>query len=536
MAVDGVQRLVTSPWVSPWLVPARAVTNGAPIAAFSTPACADDYWSLYVRQPNVSSQFDAIMMKRNWSSAYTDPDSNDSVLFPEWAASNVSPIKVADSQFNFLVPWRSPQTPIDFPPSLNAVGRGGFFAMSMPYVTMSNVDRYNEEAAALSNLNDAYQRVINDPASTPAIVAQFSSYISENNARIAYISTVPVWGDLPIIPRNVLGMKFHKIDRSKGQAAPYVPEDMTISPAALLNAAVGNVIPVGAELNKSRACVTEVGPWAYVAVTIKFTADDIQDGITVYSNPEARRNGLGIKVGGWAFNGAENAFDVVGGSFYEAGYKCSPFGFEPGDAWGTWGYSIKGDAPLIPIDDLPLGKRELYVSMLAPADAQSILLEDINGDIGSSYDAVFCKTHYFLTRAPLHSIAVKIWLRHHAGDVFRWGWMTLSHSYPRVSPLCPSIDPGYNTGVESISEAPGCGGTLSDMGGGKLFATDPTYTQLGHDVMQGTAIFECVPNPYEALGLAYGTIWKCEVDFNFNNNLRALDVPLLPSDVETPGT
>jgi hypothetical protein len=538
MAVDGVERSVVSPWESPWLIPTRAVVNGSPIAAFNIIGCADNFWSMFVRSPGVSKEFDAILMRRNWSSSYTDPITGNSVLFPEWAASNTSPIEVASSEFNILVPWHDPRTPKDFPPSINAVGRGGFFAMSMPYVTMSNVDRYNEEAAALANLNDDYQRAM--VGATPAQVVQYNLYIAENNARITYIRTVPLWGELPLTPRSILGMKFHKLNKSEGQIVdatktpPYVDEDMLIDSDILSNLTPGETIPVGtAEPIKKRGCVINAGPWAYVAVTVKFTADDITHGINISNNPEARRNGLGIRVGGWVWNQLENAFQTVGGSFYEAGYKCSAFG---DGAWGTWGYSIKGDADLISIDDLPLGQRELYVSMLAPADAQSILLEDINGDIGNAYDEVFYKTHYFLTRTPLQSIVVKIWLRHHAADVFRYGWTTLSHSYSRISPLCPSIDPGYNTGIESILEAPGCGGTLAGSSPNKLFGNDPTYPQLGHNVMEGTAIFTCAPNPYEALGLAYGTIWKCEVDFRFNNNLRALDIPLLPSDVETPGT
>jgi hypothetical protein len=422
---------------------------------------------------------------------------------------------------------------------LNAVGRGGFFVLGMPYVTMSNVDRYNEEAASLASLNDDYQRAM--AGATPAQIVQYSGYIAENNARIAYIGTVPFWGELPITPRSILGMRFHKLNKSVGQVVdatktpPYVDEDMTIDPA-LVPLAAGETIPVGtAEPIKKRGCVINAGPWAFVAVTVKFRADDIQDGVNIYSNPEARRNGLGNRVGGWAADAESLAvWGTIGGSFYEAGYKCSIFG---DGAWGSWGYSIQGDAPLISIDDLPLGQRELFVSMLAPADAQSLLLADMNNDEGGLTDETYQRTHYFLTQTPLQAIVVKFWLRHHATDVFRWGWMTESHNYPRTAgQLCYTIDPGFNTGLESILEAPGCGGTLSGMGGGKLFPDDPTYPQLGHNVVMGTAIFTCAPNPYEALGLAYGTIWKCDVDFNFNNNLRALDVPLLPSDAEKPGT
>ena len=536
MAVDGVQRSVVSPWESPWLIPARTVTNGEPIAAFSTPGCADDYWSLFIREPGVANQFDATLMRRNWSTNYTDPITGDPTLFPEWAESNISPIQVASQTVNTLVPWRDPTQPSRYPMLLNAVGRGGFFSLGLPYVTMSNVDRYNEEAASLANLNDDYQRVVNDPTSSPVLVAQYAGYIAENNARVAYISTVPFWGTLPIVPRNILGMKFHKLNKSVGQVAPYIPEDMVIDPTILPGLTPGDTISVGTVApTLKRGCVINAGPWAFVAVKVRLTADDIQDGVNVYSNPEARRNGLGIKIQDWVWPpDQENAFDVVGGSFYEAGYRCSPFGGT--DAWGTWGYSIQGDAPLISIDDLPLGQRELFVSMLAPSDAQSLLLEDINNDEGDNIDAPYQRSHYFLTQAPLHSITVKFWLRHHATDVFRWGWMTESHNYPRTAgQLCYTIDPGFNTGLESILEAPGCGGTLSDLGLGHLFPTDPTYPQLGHDVVLGAVVFTCAANPYTALGLAYGTIWKCDIEFDLNNNLRALDVPLLPSDVEKPG-
>ena len=541
MAVDGVERSVVSPWEAPWLIPGRTVVNGSPIAAFNTSGCADNFWNMFVRSPGVSNEFDTILMRRNWSSAYTDPITGDPVFFPEWAASNVSPIQVASQRVSALVPWFDPTQPTRWPMLLNAVGRGGFFVRGLPYVTMSNVDRYAEEAAALASLNDGYTRVINDPASPLALVAQCVGYIAEDNARIAYISTVPFWGELPITPRSILGMKFHKLNKSVGQVVdatktpPYVDEDMTIDPTIIPNLAPGDTIPIGAVTAK-RGCVINGGPWAFVAVTIKFQADDITHGVNVYANPEARRNGLGNRVGGWAADAESLAvWGTIGGSYYEAGYKASPFGYDPPGAWGTWGYSIQGDAPLIDIHDLP--DRELFVNMLAPADAKALLLADQNGDIGGSTDEIFQKTHYFLTQTPLHAIVVKFWLRHHAGDVFRWGWMTESHNYPRTAgQLCYTIDPGFNTGIESILEAPGCGGTLSGMGGGKLFATDPTYPQLGHDVVLGTAIFTCAPNPYEALGLAYGTIWKCDVDFNFNNNLRALDVPLLPSDAEKPGT
>ena len=529
-AVDGVERSVVSPWVSPWLIPARTVVNGAPIAAFNTPGCADDYWTMFVRQPAASKQFDAIVMRKNWSSAYTDPITGDPVFFPEWAASNTSPISAASQNVKALVPWRSPTQPKDWPMLLNAVGRGGFFALGLPYTWMSNVDRYAEEAAALADLSAAYQQVVNDPASSAATVTQFSGYIAENAGRIAYIGAIPHWGDIPVVPRSILGMQFHKLDRSVGEPAPFTPEAMTGTTGAV----VGETIPIGAAAGK-RGCVINGGPWSFVAVTIRLQADNIQNGITVYGNPEARRNGLGIKLKDYPYvPGPDgNIWDYSGGSFYEAGYKCSPFGFEPGSAWGTWGYSIQGDAALIDIHDIP--GRELFVNMLAPEDAKAILLESQNSDIGSPYDEIYQKTHYFLTQTPLQSIVVKFWLRHHATDVFRWGYQTLSHTYQRTAgQQCHTIDTGFNTG-EGVNEyAPGCGMTFGGVG--KLYPDDPVYPQVGHDVVLGTAIFKCAPNPYEALGLAYGTIWKCDVDFNFNNNLRALDVPLLPSDEEKPGT
>lgn len=543
MAVDGVERSVVSPWESPWLVPKRTTAHGAPVAAFDeATGSMDDYWSMYVRSPGVSDQFDAALMRRTWSSMSYDEMGN-AVFLPEWAASNESPISFdsaasSDVDSLLLVPWSDPEQPIAWPPRLNCVGRGGFFVRGLPYVWISNVDRYNEEASALADLNAAYQRVVEDPASTPAIVTQYSGYITENVGRIAYIRTVPLWGDIPLTPRSILGMKFRKLDKSEGQniAAP-IGDDMTLAPSALTP---GATIPIGAVTGK-RGCVIKGGPMAFVAVTIKLQADSLA-GMTRWGNPEARRNGLGIKVGEWS---GGYSYDPISGSIYEAGYECSQFG---AGAWGTWGYTIEGGPkqpkdPLIDIHDL--GVRELFVNMLAPEDAKAILLGDVGGDIGSKYDEIFQKTHYFLTQTPLESITVKFWLRNHAADVFRWGWSTLSHTgkaagYPTMTPYgvsgCYTIDPGFNTGNADAFIYSGCGGTWPDlsMGPHHLFATDPTYPQLGHDVLMGTAVFKCAPSPYP--NLAYGSIWKCSVDFNLNNNLRAIDVPLLPSDVEKPGT
>jgi hypothetical protein len=143
---------------------------------------------------------------------------------------------------------------------------------------------------------------------------------------------------------------------------------------------------------------------------------------------------------------------------------------------------------------------------------------------------------YYYSELPILQVVVEFWLTHTALDVYRYGYRTLSFGGDNgETPICPKVDPGYWGG--NNCEAAACGNVSCASAlfgaGHKLYSSDPTYPRVDTPILKGTAIFTCANNPYKNLGLAYGTVWKCNVDFNLNNAVRAFGIPIKPDGAPT---
>jgi hypothetical protein len=533
---DGVERRVVGAGLSPWLYPARITPNGTPVAAFSaSPECADDLWTMFLRRPTVPNQFDAWLIRKNWSRQFTD---NVGIvhIFPEWAAHNTNPVQ-STGNFTMLVPPVTANMLVTHPIQFSYTGQGGFYALNLPGVTMSNHDRYNEEIASLEVFNDDYQRIINAENAKPeaeqdqALLTSYTSYVNENNTRViklqGWLSSIPAH-EFYMIPRSTLMVTFRNLDRSAGQATPYTPETMTpIDPAVAL-ANKWQTMAIGDSGTQKRACIIEAGPAAWVGLTLSLRADSM-DGVNTWLYPETRRNALGINVGAidWQ-NSPNNVFGTAGGNIYSSGWRCSIFG---NGAYARWGYKIRGVST--GGGDSLVTTDVATIKSMAPEDAHDILLGSMAGGIGSVYDEIFTRRLYFMSKIPLHQIVVEFWMIHSAFDVFRFGAHTIYFADTLGDSLnCPKTDPGYLAGYNIVAAA--CGNVTSAPDIHKLDASDPTYPQVDRTIMAGRAVFTC-DNPYDALGLGYGTIWDCHVTFNLNNNVRGFDISLVPGAVEQAG-
>jgi hypothetical protein len=548
-AFDGVERRVVTPSISPWLYPDRDIENGDPVAAFSSKAeCADDYWTMFIRRPIVPAKFDVRLLRKNWSRQYYDVEGT-AHLLPEWVDHNTNPIG-EDADYEMLVPPKTASMLEEYPIQFNYTGRGGFYALNLGAVSMSNKDRYNEESSSLGQFNEEYQRILDAENAKPeaerdgALIARYTQYISENTSRITQLSDLAgstSTKDFKMIPRSTLLTLYRGLEKSDGQETPYIPEEITGIGYDDALSGVGQVITVG-ESDAKRACIVKTGPQAWVGITLQFQADNM-DGVDRWAHPEARRNGLGIRVGEFDYesthSGYAEAFNIIGGNIYETGYICSPWG---DGAYASWGYKIKG----VPAGGVSAGLLQQYanaprgpliltdpatIRLLAPSDAQEVLLEDLySPEVGSMYSEIFFKRLYFLSYIPLASVVIEFWMMHHAFDVFRYGYRTIFFGDTTGgSPICAKTDPGYWAG--NNCEGAACGNLTCPSvifgGNHKLYASDPTYPHVERKIMHGMAVFTC-DNPYDALGLAYGTVWKCNVYFNLNNNVRGFDIPLQP--------
>ena len=543
---DGIERRKVKPWLSPWLYPDRITPNGDPVDAFYTNPnnCADDFWTMFLRRPAMSNKFDAGLTRKTWSTLV--PNADPPIFLPEWVSKS-NPIQSMGS-FSMLVSPKTISMLKDSPIQFNYVGRGGFYALNAVSLSMmSNLDRYNEEISSLQQFNHDYQYIMNvenakPPAQqNPSIIAQYSGYVSENNTRIDQLN---IWlgskteHESPMIPRRTLLTVFRGLDKSVGQTTPYTPEVMIPLDKDIAYAGKWQTTAIGESTIKKRGCIIESGPQAWIAITLNMQADSME-GVDVWQYPETRRNGLGIRAGALDWENLHpdyaSAFDIIGGSVYAAGWRTYAKG-----SWASWGYRVEG-APYSVSDPLLDQYSELIptnaatIRMAAPADAQDTLLEDLyGGDIGNITSEIFVKRLYFMSKIPIKKVKVKFWLMHHALDVFRFGYRTLYFgSSLGASHICPKTDPGYWAG--NNCEASACGNITcsSALFGGnhKLYSNDPVFATVDRPIMSGTAVFTC-DNPYDGLGLAYGTIWKCNVNFDLNNNVRGFDIPLEPSQEE----
>lgn len=570
---DGVLRQLISKWLSPWLTPKRidsedtgvpTTTTGdgsdEPVKAFTdTDTCADDYWALNIRTPAPPINFTATLIRRSWNRGYTDDEGVEHFL-PEWVDNNINPIN-ADGDYIMLVAPRTPEMLDNFPINFNYVGRGGFYPLSVPMVEMTNRERWDEEISALQDLNDDYQRLIDAEKAKPEdqqdteLLKQLEGYldpdniwhdgyIDEDNDRIDELQDLitnrkerSFW----MIPRSTVNMQFKGVQCSPGQVVPdpdlqpgtdYVLEDMIPTDGA--GADEGEIIPVGDYSGLKRGCVIKPGPWAWIAVTLQLRADSMV-GIDRWGNPEAHRNGLGFSVGSFGVSGAAILFGVGGGTTWETGYQSF---WDIGGAWATWNWRITGvDLDGNDVDLTPADAAMIYLN--APAEAHEILLQDYQtGGIGNNAFEFFKIPKLYMSEVPISAIKVEFGLTHHCVDVFRFGVHTIFFvNGAGGSPICPKGDPGYWAGNNCEGTSCGnviCNDVFNSIHRLHLYRSDPTYPQLDKEMMKGVAVFTC-DNPYTANGLAYGTVWKCDVDFNLNNNVRGFDISLDPADsVEPP--
>jgi hypothetical protein len=546
--VDGIERLETSPWLSPWLDPKRSTPGGSPIAAFgATPTTLDDFWTCFVRKPSSPKQVTLALMRRNWSRVYTEPGDITDTLLPEWVSNNVDPIQEIGNYQMFVSP-RTPTMLTEYPIQFNYTSQGGFYPLGFPTSKYSNFDRYREEISSLNTFDEEYQRLITAEQAKPeaeqdtALITRYTAYIAENATRRAqlniWLSGTKVEKDFYHISRRTLTATFPKIDISTGQT----PDTETgiwsitdpITPVSASEAAANKwkTIAVGTDLTKKRGCVIEPGPYAWIAVAINLRADSML-GQELWLYPEARRNGLGIKVGALDYEsmhpGYVSAFGIKGGGIYCAGWRASQYG-EGAWAFWEWGVDFGGAA----VDET----SPAHIQLAAPSDAKETLLADIASNTGTMYDEYFAARRYYIARAPLSSVRVWFRMTHLAKDVFRVGYRTIF--FDRISSnelLCPAMDPGYYAGHNCVEALCGNVTCPSQMFGlsGHLYRTDPTYSEVYTPIMEGQAIFTLPENPYADLGLAYGAVWKLNVTFNLNNNVRGFDIPLLPNSSRIAG-
>jgi len=571
---DGVDRKIISPWLAPTLTPKRIAgpyeEYGDTVPNFTAvPGSVDDYWSMFLRKPALSKQKNVVnLIRRTWSREYTDPDffGGGTILLPEWTTSNLSPI-VADGSFIMRAigiggggyAGVSPEYPVIF----NYTGRGGFYVLNVPHSTMTNAERYEEELASLADLIISYQRQVDvenakqDSVKDHKLIKKLQTYIDENFDRM---EQVRAWlGKASkayyMFPRSVINASFTDIEGSITQEgptseepnAPWVKEIITGNTE--LSGPPWESIPIGDDVpDKKRACVVEPGPWAWVSITISFRAD-MMEGRRVEGNRELGENGLGFRA-----DSIDYASPLVAShNLYEAGYMCNYFN---GDAWATWDAQVvfKPDrdllgagAPDLPDDDVKLsltghmatGAQRYVVpvnyadiKLLAPADAQELLVSNLGQDVGNNFAEIYTVTKCFYTTVPLKHIEVSFALKHRAHKVHRWGLVTqVSVENPGGStPMCFTEDPGYLVG--NTCESIFCGnllcGSLIYGQNYSLQRGDPEYSQVIYNVMEGSVIFTA-DNPYVTnRGLAYGTVYRCEVYFDLNAPVSGFAIPLNP--------
>ena len=549
-AVDGIERTGVLPWLSPWLDPKRPGDDplAAPVSAFdATSGTLDDYWGCFIRKPSTPAKVTLALMRRNWTRSVFDEEGIEHLL-PEWVSNNVNPIQ-SEGHVQLLVPPNTRSMLEEFPLMFNYVGRGGFYPIGLPTKGYTNLERYQEEISSLNDFDDDYQRIIDAENAKgeemdAARVAQYQGYIADNAVRKsqldAWLSGGKSEHDFQHIPRNILKVTFPNIDASPSQTPDENGQWAITDPVSQVSPATKwTSINIG---DLKRGCVVEPGPYVWLGVATDFRATSMI-GRNMWSYPEARRNGLGIRVGNLDYEslhpGYVSAFGIVGGGVYCSGWRTWA---DTGDAWAFWEWGVTAlpDTTLVsPAAGVGLvSTSPAHIKLAAPTDAHGILLEDLGNNMGTYGDEVFLCRRYYYSMVPLRS--VKVWFRmtHFAKDVFRVGIRTLYFGDTiGDSPICPKTDPGYWAGDNCEASACGnvtCGSAVSGLRY-KLYSSDPTYPEVYTPILKGEANFTVPENPYTDMGLAYGTVMKLNVTFDLNNNVRGFDIPLIPSEPRREG-
>lgn len=507
-----------------------------PVAAFENDEDCDEAWALFMRRVQAPQKVTVTPCELEWN--MREPDPVGMGLGAWWTEYRdlKSPMKVSGQEAMHYPPRSHNTNPTKFQYSAG----GGYFVPNWPMENTTDFAVWEEQIADLQEENARLAQT----AGNEAKIAANNAQIEQLRQRMS--GTDPDTGEprkpslVVRVPSSVIKHQFSGLELSPGQM--FDTEKGTYDKEQMRGKKVSpwEVTTIGEDDKKKRAVAFTSDCRTWIIIDVKLDRGGvITDGVSSWTQPAARTNGLGVPVGAFDYEsmhpGYAQVFKIVGGSIYESGYRSY---WDMGGAEGRWTLDIEIDGT----DYRVLQKQgrlhkptywEIYYR--APLEMQRYLLEMYTLGIGEMVGVTpgrgWHPIRIFYMKEPIKSITVTAKLWNDAFDVFRVGWRTIDIDDDGGNPICPKADPGYRAGDNCEGAACGnltCGSAMFGTRN-KLYSTDPTYPVTTQLVWEGRATYTWIDDcPYEKRGILMGKLWDCYMDFDLNNPMNAFAVDIRP--------
>ncbi|MFA5037876.1 MAG: hypothetical protein WC479_11965 [Candidatus Izemoplasmatales bacterium] len=498
----------------------------------------DSPWTLFIRHVHTPRNYITLNLKQaSWNAREEDGS-----FKPEWNPhTQANPVEGSASWQAFW-PWGSSHDAPDFEES----AAGGFFALDAAKVKTTRHAQARADIADLEDQNVDLQAAIDTGQLTQAQADANQTQIETNTNSIAQLQLIFESEDESIwaYPSGTFRIPFDHIGLSTPQdtADPNEIDPPLVEPESEQVTAPGvapalSVVQLGEEQTDTngrpiyRGCVIEPGFKGWVAVEVKFTKEGVSsDGITGYTNPEARANGLGRGVGS-----APPFHSVIGhssGTVYEAGYIASEGAMTKWDV-GVSMFSDMGTTPLGQGDAPDLFACRSYrfyspdeVMSLAPTEIGELLANTLGVNSLPRLDNEYHRGFVYGCYDPLWGVSINALMTNLAFGVYRYGYRTFNvENGTAASPICAKTDPGYF--VSHNCEAIDCGNVQCNsflFSNNKLYASDYVYPVIRTPILSVQGHYRMKEDPYKDMGIGVGRFITIYIEFNLNNPPWNFDV------------
>lgn len=513
-ALDGIQR----PGVKKPVRGPIVNDDVLPVEEFNNTLELDEPCELYTRRIVPGADFGEVqLIHSSWSQRESALSSLNPALLPEWRTGQINPIVVSKSSEDGETFWPG-GNPTG--PKFIASATGGFWFLDLLKQQTRLADEMRQDIQELIDQNQDNENQI--------------AAINNNLANMDESS----YEDNPIqfkTPRNIL-KKVFKVEPRMAQEIDPITGTTNIKSIVPSPGTLWDVCPVTFESTegtleaKNCGIVVDPGIRSWIGIDIKCNYwGYFVNGADVYTNEEARENGLGINIGSndalHHYDPANNPYNKFPGHTYEAGYRCSNWG---DGAWGAWEVTIFVNGE--PINKICTQATFLeQIENLAPEEIRDALFYDMTFP-NVVPDNGFHKGKVYFTDKVVEEVTINVKLINYAASVFRYGFSTvqIEHAW-RIE--CPGRDPGYWAGNDCIAIACGnvtCGSTMFGNDH-KLKSDDPTIPLTKQLIWEGEATYRFDQDPFEERGLAAGRFMDCYFDFDLMSTIPSYRVDISES-------
>lgn len=419
-------------------------------------------------------------------------------------------------------------------PTIDVISYGGYYFLNL-IKEKSNL--YSELTQDTQEVNDQIA-ALQAQEQTPEIEAQIADLQAQRADIIQQLLDIDPEsnGDLWVIPRSVL-KKVYQIEPRSAQnidpvtGIPYIDGITYDYEGSITKESCWSVIPVNS-LHEGEVVETKnsgiivdpgVRSWINLYVQVGIDPYDGDEGVSNYANDEYAKTGLGKRAGSNDQMHHPESADVFGihpGYIYEAGWKAI-------SAIAKWRVEISCyGANGQPIPHMEIS-TEQEITDTAPQEIMGTLVNTFN--IKKTYgDGGWYKGYVLNTINQVTRVEIKVELKNHAYEVYKWGWRTIQGS-GGTSATCPGPDPGYYAGNNCEGKACGnveCSQFIFGGGNYPLYPEESTKPETTQKVLRAVANLNLNADPFGQNGYAIGTYISGSVNVKLNDVMAAYRIDI----------